>query len=280
MNIFKQLSLILGIVLIQGILQAMKPLAVVVTCKTAPGAKRPDFIADAVSCEKKQEGCDYYKNDPFYGPATATSCEPFYNMTLLKAQFTKEFAKGRRYPGSESAVTICKVKQDGTLFAVPSCDTSKGKCTKANGCSPEAQKRACDAYGANTADPVSCDLYLSPDWAESILAKYPLRFGLECQISGAGVPYRIAVPSCASSITNALCDPKAGKITQCSQQDPEQLKKWVQGNPVGGLVSCRLNDIPTTVVDNIPGRDCSVQSGKEACGVWGKPVGCIPVNKK
>lgn len=243
---------------------AEAPIAVVVTCQTQPGAKRPDFLALAGNCDQKQAACDDYKNDPYYGPATAVACEPHTNLKKLQAVLTKEFKKGRRFPGSPGSITLCKTKHEGNIFAMAG-----------ESCDPAEQKKNCDKYGKDIAEPTSCAMYTSQDWLEAEANKNPVRYGIECQITGSAVPYRVAVPDCSPTLKKFLCDPESGKILACNKWDnPLALKQWAEAIPMTGFVSCRLKDMPLKTVSHIPARDCTPQSQLDACSHWGTPAGC------
>jgi len=247
-----------------SLLAEQNPVAVVVTCKTQPGAKRPDFLALAKNCDQKQLACDQYKDDPYYGPATAGACEPEYNLTRLKGTLLEQFKRGRRFPGSAGSVILCKTKAEGNIFAMQG-DT----------CKAEEQTKVCDKYGADIAEPSSCALYTSQDWVEAKVHEHLPSYGFECQLQGSGVPFRLAAPDCSTALTNAICNPSAGKVLACKKWDDRQaLKRWAEEIPMKGFVTCRLNELPTKTVSHIPARDCTVEAGKDACGVWGTPLAC------
>ncbi len=268
MKLFNILSLI--VVLAIGTLQAADPIAVIVTCKTTqPDAKRPDFVALAQNCGQNQLACDQYKNDPFYGPATAVGCEPIFNMAKLQALMKKEFIKGRRFPGSEGSVTLCKTKFEGKTYA-----------NIGDTCDDKEQIAGCDKLGKDIAAPVSCATYSSQDWIESEAAKNPVTYGIECQLTGSGVPMRVAVPDCSPNLIKALCDPESGKVLGCKHwDDPLALKKWAEEAPMKAFTQCRLNDKPDKTLNHIPTRDCSPEAQKDACSTWGTPVGCRDIGE-
>jgi hypothetical protein len=177
----------------------------------------------------------------------------------------KEFKVNRRFPGSPGSVVLCRTKANGEIFAMAG-----------ETCDKEEQKKLCDTYGKAIAEPASsCSIYTSQDWIESEIAKNPLSYGIECQITGSGVPYRVIVPDCSINLKEALCDPTAGKILSCKKwNDPKALKQWAEAIPMSGFVTCRLNDIPTKSVNHIPARDCSPAAQKDACSSWGTPTNC------
>lgn len=257
---------VIGLALVISTLKAPEPIAVVVTCKTTqPGAKRPDYIALADNCGQNKLACDGYKNDPFYGPSTPVSCEPYTNVTQLQGLLKKEFKlKKRRFPGPEGSVTLCKTRLEGKTYAVPG-----------SGCTADEQRKSCDQMVKDISDPIGCKMYSSSDWVDAEAAKYPLTSGIECQITGSAVPYRIVVPDCSPTLKKALCDPASGKLLGCKLwSDPAALKQWGEAIPMKGFVSCRLNDMPIKTVNHIPARDCSPGAQKDACSTWGTSVGC------
>lgn len=260
---------LLGILVLVGnnTLFAQNLVATLVTCKTTtPGAKRSDYLALANDCTNQQAACDQYKTDPFYGPAKAISCEPFYNLTKLQGTLKKEFAKGRRFPGyPPSSLILCKTKAGGETYGMVGSSCEAGE-----------QKQNCDKYAKDIATPSSCVMYPSVDWLESDANKYLPTYGIECQITGSAVPFRIAVPDCSTTLKNNLCDPTSGKVLNCKKwNDPQALKQWAEAIPMTGFVTCRLNDMPLKSVHHIPARDCTPAAQKDACGTWGTPTGCL-----
>ncbi len=246
---------------------AEDPIAGIVTCKTTkPDAKRSDYLAVSDSCQKDklQAACDDYKDDPYYGPAKVAFCTPQYNLAKLQGTLKKEFAFGRRFPGTPSSITLCKTKAEGKIYA-----------KEGETCDLAEQQKNCDSFGKDIATPTSCAIYTSQDWFENQIQKNPLTSGIECQISGSGVPFRLAVPDCSANLKNSLCDPSAGKVLSCKQwSDPNALKAWAEAIPMTGAVSCRVNALPQKIVGHIPARDCSLEAQRDACGVWGTPTGC------